>query len=92
MSVAGSLEEALARPADVLVDYTSPDSVKQRTLQALARGVRVVIGTSGLTAADYQDIERRAIEQVRDAGDPVGGAGVDAGAGVPRATRHAPFL
>jgi 4-hydroxy-tetrahydrodipicolinate reductase len=58
--VAGSLEEALARPADVLVDFTSPNSVKQRTLEALARGVRVVIGTSGLTAADYADIERSA--------------------------------
>jgi 4-hydroxy-tetrahydrodipicolinate reductase len=60
--VAGTLEEALGRPADVLVDFTSPDSVKQRTLAALARGVRVVIGTSGLTAADYQDIERTAID------------------------------
>jgi 4-hydroxy-tetrahydrodipicolinate reductase len=58
--VAPSLAEALARPADVLVDFTSPDSVKQRTLEALARGVRVVIGTSGLTAADYADVERKA--------------------------------
>jgi 4-hydroxy-tetrahydrodipicolinate reductase len=56
--VAASLGEALARPADVLVDFTSPDAVKERTLEALARGVRVVIGTSGLTAADYADIER----------------------------------
>jgi len=31
-------------------------------LEALARGVRVVIGTSGLTAADYLDIERQAQE------------------------------
>lgn len=60
--VAASLGEALARPADVLVDFTSPDSVKQRTLEALAAGVRVVIGTSGLTAADYADIERAAVE------------------------------
>lgn len=58
--VSATLEEALARPADVLVDFTSPGSVKQRTLEALARGVRVVIGTSGLTAADYLDIERKA--------------------------------
>jgi 4-hydroxy-tetrahydrodipicolinate reductase len=58
--VAASLGEALARPADVLVDFTSPDSVKRRTLEALAGGVRVVIGTSGLTAADYADIERTA--------------------------------
>jgi 4-hydroxy-tetrahydrodipicolinate reductase len=58
--VATSLEKALARPADVLVDFTAPDSVKQRTLDALAQGLRVVIGTSGLTAADYSDIERAA--------------------------------
>jgi len=60
--VSATLEEALARPADVLVDFTSASSVKQRTLEALARGVRVVIGTSGLTAADYIDIERKAKE------------------------------
>jgi 4-hydroxy-tetrahydrodipicolinate reductase len=60
--VAAGLREALARPADVLVDFTSPSSVKERTLEALAAGVRVVIGTSGLTAADYADIERVATE------------------------------
>jgi 4-hydroxy-tetrahydrodipicolinate reductase len=60
--VTASLGEALARPADVLVDFTTPDSVKQRTLEALAGGVRVVIGTSGLTAVDYADIERTATE------------------------------
>jgi hypothetical protein len=60
--VTAGLREALARPADVLVDFTSPDSVKQRTLEALAAGVRVVIGTSGLTAADYADIEHAAAE------------------------------
>src|SRR5271154_3354770 len=47
--VSATLEQALVRPTDVLVDFTSPDSVKQRTVDALARGVRVVIGTSGLT-------------------------------------------
>jgi 4-hydroxy-tetrahydrodipicolinate reductase len=61
--VSATLEEALARPADVLVDFTSPDSVKQRTLEALSRGVRVVIGTSGLTAADFHDIERQTTER-----------------------------
>src|SRR5262249_14732057 len=62
VTVTSNLEEALARGADVLVDYTSPQSVKQRTLEALARGVRVVIGTSGLTASDYVDIDRKANE------------------------------
>src|SRR4051812_16023106 len=63
VTVSGSVEEALVRPTDVLVDFTSPDSVKQRTLDGLARGVRVVIGTSGLTAADYLDIDRMATEK-----------------------------
>ena len=62
--VSGTLAEALARPADVLVDYTTPDTVKQRALDALGGGVRVVIGTSGLSAADYADIERAAEEGV----------------------------
>jgi 4-hydroxy-tetrahydrodipicolinate reductase len=61
--VARRLPEALARPADVLVDYTSPDSVKQRTLDSLTHGVRVVIGTSGLTASDYLEIDRSAKER-----------------------------
>lgn len=61
--VAASLEEALDRPADVLVDYTSPESVKQRPLDALARDVRVVVGTSGLTASDYEEIGRKATER-----------------------------
>jgi 4-hydroxy-tetrahydrodipicolinate reductase len=52
--------DALDRPADVLVDFTSPETVKRRALDALAKGVRVVIGTSGLTGADYADIERAA--------------------------------
>jgi len=58
--VSATLAEALASPTDVLVDYTTPDTVKARALEALSRGVRVVVGTSGLTAADYADIERAA--------------------------------
>src|SRR4051812_32743420 len=55
-----TLAGALTRPTDVLVDYTTPDTVKARTLEALSCGLRVVIGTSGLTTADYSDIERAA--------------------------------
>ena len=58
--IAGDLEEALNVPADVLVDYTRPDSVKARTLSALDHGARVIVGTSGLTAADFAEIEERA--------------------------------
>jgi len=58
--IASTLEEALARPTDVLLDYTKPDSVKARTIEALRRGLRVVIGTSGLTVGDYQEIGQEA--------------------------------
>jgi len=61
LTITASLKEALASPTDVLVDYTGPDSVKERVLEAVSRGVRVVIGTSGLTMADYADIEAAAI-------------------------------
>ena len=60
LNIVASLEEALEVPTDVLIDYTGPDMVKGRILAALDKGVRVVVGTSGLTASDYAEIERRA--------------------------------
>jgi 4-hydroxy-tetrahydrodipicolinate reductase len=63
LKIVASLEEALAIPTDVLIDYTRPDLVKARILAALDKGVRVVVGTSGLTASDYVEIEQRAQER-----------------------------
>jgi 4-hydroxy-tetrahydrodipicolinate reductase len=51
-----------ATPADVLVDYTHPSVVKGNVLAALERGTGAVVGTSGLTAADYDEIDARARE------------------------------
>ncbi|MCU1394982.1 MAG: 4-hydroxy-tetrahydrodipicolinate reductase [Ilumatobacteraceae bacterium] len=64
VTITTTLDGVLASGAvpDVLVDYTDPVSVKPRTIQALARGIRVVIGTSGLTAHDYVEIEAAAVE------------------------------
>src|SRR5260370_6864620 len=59
VNIVASLEEALATSTDVLIDYTGPDVVKEHILAALDQGVRVVVGTSGLTASDYTDIEQR---------------------------------
>jgi 4-hydroxy-tetrahydrodipicolinate reductase len=56
-SVADALE---AVPADVVVDYTSADAVRENVLAALDRGVGAVVGSSGLTAADYDEIDARA--------------------------------
>lgn len=49
-----------AGPADVLIDYTKPGSVKAHALAAIAHGLSVVIGTSGLTASDYEQIDAAA--------------------------------
>jgi 4-hydroxy-tetrahydrodipicolinate reductase len=45
---------------DVLVDYTSATAVKGHTLAAVEAGVGVVIGSSGLTAADFAEIDAAA--------------------------------
>ena len=56
LKISPDLETALAEPTDVLIDYTSPAIVKRHATMALERGVRVVIGTSGLTAKDLEEI------------------------------------
>lgn len=58
-----SLDEALAGPDfDVLIDYTAPDAIMGHTLAAINAGKRVVVGTSGLTAAEYAEIDKSARE------------------------------
>jgi 4-hydroxy-tetrahydrodipicolinate reductase len=58
--ISASLEGALATPCDVLIDYTQPGVVKGHVLAAIEHGVAVVIGTSGLSDADYDEIDRAA--------------------------------
>lgn len=55
--VFASVAEALAIPADVLIDYTKPGVVKANARAALEAGLCVVIGTSGLGAADYAELD-----------------------------------
>jgi 4-hydroxy-tetrahydrodipicolinate reductase len=59
--ISQTVQEALANtPVDVLVDYTLPDAVKVHTLLAIEKRVPVVIGTSGLTDQDYEEIGKAA--------------------------------
>ena len=59
-----TVEEALdAVPADVLVDYTNAAAVKRHVLAALDRGIAVVVGSSGLSAGDYAEIDERSRQQ-----------------------------
>lgn len=58
-----SVADALAAvEVDVLVDYTHAAVVKENVLTAVERGVGVVVGSSGLTAADYDEIDAEARE------------------------------
>lgn len=55
--VSGSVEEALKADTDILIDFTSPDSVKSNVLFALGKGVHAVVGTSGMLDKDYEEID-----------------------------------
>lgn len=63
--VYATAEEALAHPCDVFFEYTKPDVAKANCLLALARGAHLVVGTSGLTDADYEDIAAVASQHQR---------------------------
>lgn len=59
--VHASVAEALrSAEADVLVDYTSASAVRDNVWTAVRAGVNVVIGSSGLTADDYEELDRLA--------------------------------
>jgi 4-hydroxy-tetrahydrodipicolinate reductase len=53
-----TVAEALdAAEADVLVDYTHASVVGENVRTAVERGVGVVVGSSGLSASDYEEID-----------------------------------
>ncbi len=60
VAVEPDLERALARGPDVLIDYTHPAVVRDHVELALARSIPVVIGTTGLTDADFERIDAAA--------------------------------
>jgi 4-hydroxy-tetrahydrodipicolinate reductase len=64
-------EAVSAAPVDVLVDYTSAAAVRGNVWAAVEAGVHAVIGSSGLTEADYQELDALA----RDRGVGVIAAG-----------------
>ena len=67
-----SVSEALqSSEVDVLVDHTSASAVRENVWAAVRAGVHVVIGSSGLTAGDYAELDHLA----RDKGVGVVAAG-----------------
>jgi 4-hydroxy-tetrahydrodipicolinate reductase len=55
--------KALAHPCDVFFEFTKPEVAKTNVLAALQHGAQAVIGTSGLTEADYAEIAAAADER-----------------------------
>ena len=62
-SVAEALDQV---QTDVLVDYTHAAVVNENVVAAIERGVNVVVGSSGLTAGDYGEID--ALARARQVG------------------------
>ena len=60
--VHGTVAEAL-EGVDVLVDYTSATAVRGNAMAAVEAGVHVVIGSSGLSAADFEELDAAARER-----------------------------
>ena len=58
----GTVEAALKTSPDVFVEYTKPEVAKYHVLSALKSGAHVVIGTSGLSSEDYEEINDLAKE------------------------------
>ena len=54
--VAEELEALLAAEVDVAVDFTHPGVVRSHVQWAVANGVHVVVGTTGLSSGDLEDI------------------------------------
>ncbi len=63
LTVRATVAEALAAGADVFVDYTSAGAVRDHVAAAIARGMHVVVGSSGLTDAEYAEIDRASKER-----------------------------
>lgn len=61
--VCDNIRDALNSDVDVFIDYTKTEAVKAHVLYAIEQGIAVVIGTSGLTAEDYDEIAQRAQEK-----------------------------
>jgi len=64
--VYATAQEALtAYPCDVFFEFTKPSVAKSNVLTALQHGTHVVIGTSGLTETDYEEIAAAAEQHQR---------------------------
>jgi 4-hydroxy-tetrahydrodipicolinate reductase len=57
VTVCATVQEALAVPSDVFVDYTSAATVKAHVLAAVSAGRHVIVGSSGLGNDDFAEVD-----------------------------------
>lgn len=62
LTISGAVDEAIRTDTDVMIDYTSADAVKSNILTAVNHGVNCVVGSSGLTDDDYEEINGAALK------------------------------
>lgn len=55
--IQGSLDEALAKKPEVMVDFTHPDGVMDNIRKAISHNVHAVVGTTGIKEADLDEIK-----------------------------------
>ncbi|MEM9654217.1 MAG: 4-hydroxy-tetrahydrodipicolinate reductase [Actinomycetota bacterium] len=58
--VLGTIEEALERNPDVVVDYTHPSVGMRHVRAAIDRSIPVLIGTTGFSAAEFDELDEAA--------------------------------
>ena len=58
--VTDNLEAALEQRPDVVIDYTHPSVIFEHVMAVIRHGVPIVIGTSGLTGKQFEEIDRAA--------------------------------
>ncbi len=63
--VSATAAEGLTTNPDVFVEFTKPEVAKSHVLSALRSGAHVVVGTSGLSEGDYEEIDEVAQEVKR---------------------------
>lgn len=64
VKITPSLEEAINETKiDVLIDFTAPDSVYKNTINALNQNIRPVIGTTGLSQEQLDNIKQLSSEK-----------------------------
>jgi len=65
LTVCATCKEALAGGCEVFVEFSRPEVAKAHVLEALKAGIHAVVGTSGLTDADYAEIDQAAVSAGR---------------------------